>query len=90
MFSSFFRATPMAYEVPRLGIQSELQLPAYITAIATAMPDLSCSSGIHNPLSEARDLTHILMDTSRVLNPLSHNGNSFKYFLIIDQKARFF
>ena len=27
-------------EVPRLGIKSELQLPAY--TIATAMPDLSC------------------------------------------------
>ena len=27
-------------------------------------------------LSEARDRTHILMDTSGVLNLLSHNGNS--------------
>ena len=27
-------------------------------------------------LMEARDGTHILMDTSCVLNPLSHNGNS--------------
>ena len=31
---------------------------------------------ILNPLSEARDLTHILKDTSRALNLLSHNGNS--------------
>ena len=31
---------------------------------------------ILNPLSEARDLTHILLDTSQVLNPLSHSGNS--------------
>ena len=45
---------------------------------------------IFNPLSEARDQTHILMDTSQVLNPLSHNGNSslrsfiyFFYFLFI-------
>ena len=29
-----------------------------------------------NPLSKARDWTPILMDTSLVLNPLSHNGNS--------------
>ena len=28
-------------EFPRLGIESELQLPAYTTA--TAMPDLSCT-----------------------------------------------
>ena len=28
-----FRAAPVAYEVPRLGVKSELQLPAYTTAI---------------------------------------------------------
>ena len=28
-------------EVPRLGVESELQLPAYTTAIVTATPDLS-------------------------------------------------
>ena len=54
------------------------------------MPDLSpicdlCCSlkkcWIHNPLSyEARDWTHILVDTNWVLNTLSHNRNfgSFK------------
>ena len=56
-------------EVPRLGVESELELLAY--AIATAMPDPSCicdlchSSQQHwifNPLSEAKDRTHILMD----------------------------
>ena len=31
---------PVAYEVPRLGIESELQLPAYTTVTATW--DLSC------------------------------------------------
>ena len=31
---------------------------------------------ILNPMNEARDGTHILMDTSQVLNPLSHNRNS--------------
>ena len=70
-------------EVPRLGGESDLQLPAY--AAATATLDLShvCnlhhSSGPHwilNPLNEARDQTCILMDTSLVLNLLSHNGNS--------------
>ena len=57
---SFFRATPLANEVPRLGVQSELQLPAY----TTAKQDLSCFCNLHhtswqcqilNPLSEARD-----------------------------------
>jgi len=60
-------------EVPRLGVKSELQLPAYITATAT--PDLShvCdlhhSSGQHqilNPLSKARDRSQVLMNTSQV------------------------
>ena len=31
---------------------------------------------ILNPLSKARDLTYIPMDTSQVLKLLSHNGNS--------------
>ena len=53
-------------EVPRLGIELELQLLAYSTATAT--PDLSqvCNlhhrswqCQIHDPLSEARDWTHI-------------------------------
>ena len=33
-FFFFFRAAPMAYEVPRLGVESELQLLAYATATA--------------------------------------------------------
>ena len=57
--------------VPRLGVQSELQLPAYTTTTAT--PDLSqvCnlyhSSQQHqilNPLREARGRTRILTDAS--------------------------
>ena len=55
-------------EVPRLGVKSELQLPAY--ARATAMPDPSCVCDLHyrswqsqilNPLSEARDETSNLI-----------------------------
>lgn len=70
-------------EVPRLGVKLELQLLACTTA--TAMPDPSsiCSlplsswqCQILNPLSGLRDQTHILMDASWVLNPLSHNGSS--------------
>ena len=65
----YFRGTP----VPRLGVKSEPQLPAYTTA--TAMQDLShvCKlyhssqqQGILNPLSEAMDRTYVLMDTSQV------------------------
>ena len=60
-------------EVPRLGVKLELQLPAYATD--TAMWALSHVCNLHqssqqrwifNPLSEARDRTHILMDTSRI------------------------
>ena len=54
-------------EVPRLGIKSELQLLAY--TIATAMPYLRCNCNLNqilNPLSEARDQTHIFMDMSWV------------------------
>ena len=70
-------------EVSKLGDESELQLLAY--TIATAMLDPSHICDLHcrlqqcqilNTLSEARDWTCILMDTSQVLNPLSHNGNS--------------
>ena len=70
-------------EVPRLGVKSELQLPAYITATATwdlsHVFDLhrsSCQQQILNPLSKARDGTHIPMDTNLGLFPLSHSRNS--------------
>ena len=60
-------------EVPKLRVTLELQLPAYATA--TAKQDLSrvchlhrssLQHGILNPLSEARDRTCVLMDTSWV------------------------
>ena len=56
----------------------ELQL----LTCATALPDLSCICSLYhcsqqhqilNPLSKVRDQTCVLMDTSRVHNPLSHN-----------------
>ena len=73
-FSFFFlsfvllESHPRHMEVPRLGVQMELQLSAYTTA--TAMPDLSHVCDLHhssqqhrilNPLSEARDRTRNLM-----------------------------
>ena len=75
-FFLLFRAAPgrtWHMEVPRLGVESELQLLACTTA--TAKQDLSRVCNLHhsswqhqtlNPLSEARDWTHILMDTSWV------------------------
>ena len=74
-------------DVARLGVKSELQLPAY----TTAMQDLnhicdlyhsSQQSQILNPWSKARDQTCILMITSWVLNLLNHNRNSHNEFLI--------
>ena len=54
-------------EVPRLGVESELLLLACPTAMAT--PDLSCICALCCRLQD-----------SRVLNPLSHSGNShFSY-----------
>ena len=62
--SSFLEPHPRHMEVPRLGIQLELQLPAYARATATRDPSHICylrhSSRQHpipNPLSEARDRT---------------------------------
>ena len=56
-------------EVPGRGVELELWLPAYTTALATLDPrricDLHCSlwhSQILNPLKEARDRTCILTD----------------------------
>ena len=60
-------------EVPRLGVQPELQLLAHTTA--RAMRDLSRVCDLHhsswqhwilNPLSKARDQTRTLMGTSLV------------------------
>ena len=72
LFFIFFLGPHLQHmEVPRLGVEWELQLLAYTTVTAT--PDLSricelhCSSRqrwILNPLSEAKDGTHILVDTS--------------------------
>ena len=60
-------------EVPRLGVASELWPPANTTATATPDPSHICDLYHHswqrqilNPLREARDQTHILMDTSPV------------------------
>ena len=57
-------------EVPRLGVELELQLPAY----TTATPDLSLVCDLHRslwqcqilkPLLKARDQICVLMDASQ-------------------------
>ena len=83
LFACFIRLHLRHMEVPRLGVESELQLPVYTTA--TAILDLYLICNLHcsfwqcwilNPQSGARDQTRIFMETSQVLKPLSHNGNS--------------
>ena len=73
-------------EVPKVELESELQLPAYVTAIETQDPSLLCDlcctlqHQILNPLSEARDQIRILVDTSQILNLLSHSRNSLRTY----------
>ena len=77
-FSLFFfllRVVPAAYGGP--------QVRGLIGAAATGLchnhsylHHSSRQRRILNPLNKARDQTSILMDTSQVLNPLSHNRNS--------------
>ena len=73
LFFCFLGTHPQHMEVPRLGIELELQLPAYTTAIA--MQDLSCFFDLHhsprqcwilNTLSEARDPTCNLVVPSQI------------------------
>ena len=71
--------------VPRLGGKSDLQLLAHAAAIAIQDSSHICNPHhrlwqcwILNPPNEARDQTHILMNTSQELNSLSHTGNSVR------------
>ena len=64
---------PLHMEVPRLGVEWEVQLPAYATATATwdlsHICDLYHSSWqlrIPDSLSKARDRICLLMDTSQI------------------------
>ena len=71
-------------EVPRLRVETELQLRASTTAAATW--DLSCICDLHcnpwqhwilNPLREARDRTCILVDTSWAPYRQARTGTQF-------------
>ena len=83
----FLGPHPRHMEVPSLGVQSELQLLAYVTYTAT--PDLShvfdlhhssrqCQT--HSPVSKARDRTCNLMVPSRNLFHWAMSGNTLFFF----------
>ena len=70
-FSCFLGPHLQHMEVSRLGVQLELQLPAYTAATVTWDPSRVCDlyhssqqCQIPNPLSEAKDGSHILVDSS--------------------------
>ena len=72
-FLVFLGPHPRHMEVPRPGVKSELQLPAYTTGTATRDPSRVCNlhhgsqqCRIFNPLSGARDWTRNLMVSSRI------------------------
>ena len=74
-------------EVPRLGVDLELKLPAYATA--TARWDLSCfcdltaahwQRWIFNPPSKARDRTSTLMDTNQIHFLCATTGTPYYYY----------
>ena len=73
LFACFLGPYLWHMEILRLGMELELQLPAYTTVTAT--PHLSHICYLHhsswqhlipNPLSEARDRTQILRNTSQI------------------------
>ena len=77
-------------EVPRLGLERELQLPAYTTATATcriratSVTYAACrlqQRWILNPLSEARNRTLILMETTLGPSPAEPQWELLDRFL---------
>ena len=81
----FLEPHPRHVEVPRLGVELELQLLAYTTATACGIRATPVTyttahgkGRILQRLSEARNQTRIPTDTSwvRARHRLGHNGNS--------------
>ena len=75
----FLGPHPWHMEVSRLGVKSELHLPAYTTATATRGPSCIChphhsspQCWILNPRSKVRNRTQILMDTSWIRSLTIH------------------
>ena len=87
LFLFSFYSRTWAYGSSQAGIELELQLLVYATAMATLdlshIYHLCCSlwqCRILNSLREARDRTHILVETSQVLNLLNYNWNAIISF----------
>ena len=80
-FYFLFRAVPVAYgsSQARGHIGAAIATLHHIHSHARPMPNL-WQHQILNPLTETRDWTHFVMDTSWFLNLLSHNKNSFFFF----------
>ena len=85
-----FMAAPAAFGSSRLGVRSELQLPAHTTATVTWDPSTICNlclsswqCQILNPESEQGQGSHPHPHgpmPCRILNPLSHNETLFWSF----------
>ena len=91
----FFRAASIAYGSSQARSQIRAASGASTTATATKELSLIChlchgswQCWILNPLSEVGDQIHVLIDTSQVCNPLSHNGNS-PHNLILSERNDF-
>ena len=86
-----FRATPAArgssqargsnWSCSRQPIPQPQQCK--IQAMSAAYITAHSSAGSFNPLSGGGDQICILMDTSWVLSPLSHKGNSLDFFFLM-------
>ena len=87
LFPSLFRAAPVAYG----GSQARGWIRAAAAGLSHSLSNSGsepCSDLHHsswqcwilNPLNEARDQTHNLVDITQVHNPLSHNRNSLLSF----------
>ena len=89
----FLGLHPQHTEAPRLGVKSELLLPAYARATATQNPshvyELHHSSRQHqilNPLREARDQTLSLMAPSQIRFCCTTMGTPISSLIISLQK----
>ena len=91
LFFFFLRLHLWHMEVPTIGSESELQVPAYTTTIATPYPGHVCNlhhssqqCQILNPLNEARDLHPHGYESG--LFTLNYNGNFQEWWLTLNLK----
>ena len=86
LFICFLGLRPRHIAVPRLGVQLELQLPAYATATSDLshvcnLHHSSLQRGILNPLSEARDQTCNLLIPSWICFCCTTTGTPVKFLM---------